>query len=98
MKKLIIILMLMCAFTCNITANQTARVTTSMVTRAAKDTLVTKEVYTDKQGTKYPIIINKASGRCYVWKKSGTSGKLYPMYLKEKKAREICQKYHIEYK
>lgn len=68
----------------------------STSTSAKKDTLVT--TYTFQVGTeKYPIIVNRASGRCYVWKKSSKSGKLYKMYVKADIAKTICKELGIQY-
>lgn len=68
----------------------------STSTSAKKDTLVT--TYTFQVGTeKYPIIVNRASGRCYVWKKSSKSGKPYKMYIKADIAKTICKELGIQY-
>ena len=51
-----------------------------------KDTLVTKYKFSDSKGNAYPIIIIKQNGRCYVWKKSKKTGKMYKYYLSGKNA------------
>jgi hypothetical protein len=61
------------------------------------DTLVTTFKF-ESGGTQYPIIINKASGRCYIWKPSGRTGKLYKMYMKPEVSQAVCRELNIEYK
>lgn len=63
-----------------------------------RDTLVTTFLFEDSKGAKYPIIINKSSGRCYIWKKSGKTGKLYKMYMKEEVSRSVSKELNINYK
>lgn len=63
------------------------------------DTIVTQYILagTDEQ---YPIIVNKNSGRCYVWRTSRKTGKKYKMYLtgnREDIARTICKELGIKY-
>lgn len=66
--------------------------------KAKADTLITAFEFQDSKGTKYPIIINKVSGRCYVWKTSSKTGKLYKQYMKEEVSREIAKELQIAYK
>ena len=83
---------------CNVQA-ETRREGNNFISTSAsakKDTLVT--TYTFQVGAeKYPIIVNKASGRCYVWKKSSKSGKPYKMYIKADIAKTICKELGIQY-
>lgn len=95
MKKLIITLAIMAAA---ITSNAQVFKATQSRRSVVKDTLVTKYKYEDKQGTQYPIIINKKSGRCYVWKKSAKSGRNYRMYMKIEVSKEVARQLHIECK
>lgn len=62
-----------------------------------KDTLQTQYNFADSKGNHYPIIVNKASGRCYVWKTSSKTGKLYKQYMKEEISREVCKLVGITY-
>ena len=62
------------------------------------DTLVTKFFFEDSKGNKYPIIVMKKSGRCYVWKKSGKTGKLYKQYMKPEVSKAVCKEVGITYK
>lgn len=61
------------------------------------DTLRTQFTYTSGNKS-YPIIINKASGRCYINKISSKTGKYYKYYLSEEICREVCKETNIEYK
>lgn len=61
------------------------------------DTLVTTYIYADSNGKKYPIIINKTSGACYVWKLS-RNNKNYRQYMKPEVTEQICRELNIEYK
>ena len=61
------------------------------------DTLVTGFRWKDSKGVLYPIIINKSSGACYVWKKSSKSGKMYKQYLLPEVSAEICRSLGIKY-
>lgn len=63
-----------------------------------KDTLVTEYTFKDSKGIEYPIIINRNSGRCYIWKTSSKTGKVYKSYMKEEIAVQICRELNIAYK
>ena len=63
-----------------------------------KDTLVTDYTFKDSKGVEYPIVINKNSGRCYIWKLSAKTNKLYKSYMKEEIAVTICKELGIAYK
>lgn len=65
---------------------------------AKKDTLLTSYTFEDSKGISYPIVINRSSGRCYIWKKSSKTGKLYKMYMKEEISRQIAKELNINYK
>lgn len=62
-----------------------------------KDTLQTQYEFADSKGNRYPIIVNKSSGRCYIWKTSSKTGKLYKQYMKEEISREVCKLVGITY-
>lgn len=71
---------------------------TSSSSRGSKaDTLVTAFKYEDSKGKQYPIIVNKASGRCWVWKISGKTGRPYKFYLSEDVCRSVCREYSVTY-
>jgi len=63
-----------------------------------KDTLLTSYTFEDSKGISYPIVINRSSGRCYIWKKSGKTHRLYKMYMKEEISRQICKELGVIYK
>ena len=101
MKKILFILALL---TFCITANSQNVVregnTFKSIAKAPKakaDTLVTPFKFEDSKGGVYPIIVNKASGRCYVWKPSGKTGKLYKQYMKEDVSKAVCEELNITY-
>lgn len=71
---------------------------TSTKGAATRDTLLTSYTFEDSKGISYPIVINRSSGRCYIWKKSSKTGKLYKMYMKEEISRQICKELNINYK
>jgi hypothetical protein len=61
-----------------------------------KDTLVTSFKW-EAGGVQYPIIINKNSGSCYIWKKR-KDGTVYPMYMKSEVSQQIARELNIAYK
>ena len=61
-----------------------------------KDTLVTSFKW-EAGGIQYPIIINKNSGSCYIWKKS-KNNKIYKQYMKPEVSQQVAKEYNIEYK
>ena len=69
----------------------------SSSSRAAKDTLATKFKWEDSKGNKYPIIVNKGSGACYVWRKSAKTGKMYKSYLGAEASQAVCKELGITY-
>lgn len=74
----------------NVFVSKSSRSTTK------KDTLVTKFKF-ETGGVQYPIIINKKSGSCYIWKKR-KDGTVYPMYMKTEVSAQVAKEYNIEYK
>lgn len=67
-------------------------------TKAVKDTLVTSFKYEDSKGRQYPIIINKGNGRCYTWRKSSKTGKMYKSYLPKEVSKQVANKLNITYR
>lgn len=90
--------MMFCALNVNaqIVRNGNTFVQTSTRT-TSKDTLVTKFNYEDSKGNVYKIIINKGSGRCYVWKKSSKTGKMYKQYMNEEVSRQVAKECSVKY-
>lgn len=66
--------------------------------KTTKDTLVTAFKYEDSKGKQHPIIINKANGKCYTWRKSTKTDKLYKSYLPKEVSKQVAQKLDIPYK
>lgn len=99
MRKLLLLavaaMMYAGAYSQNVTRHGNVFVQTTKVT---KDTLVTKYQYRDSKGKAYPIVINKANGRCYVWKKSNKSGKMYKQYMSADISMTISKELGITYK
>ena len=60
------------------------------------DTLVTDYKF-EANGTQYPIIINKSTGSCYIWKKS-KNNKMYKQYMKPEVSQQIARELNIAYK
>lgn len=66
-------------------------------TRGSSNTTTkTEYTWTDSKGNKYPIFVTK-TGRCFVNKVSGKTGREYKFYLKEEIARQICKEMNIQY-
>lgn len=103
MKKLVLvaviaILGMVAAFGQNSTMVVEGNVIKSVKASSHKaDTLLTSYQYEDSKGNRFPIIINKNSGRCYVWKKSSKTGKLYKMYCNEETSRFVAKQTNIIY-
>ena len=102
MKKLIIVAALLLALGVNNSIAQNIvreGKTFKLASKSSKkDTLMTSYRFEDSKGTLYPIIINKASGRCYVWKRSGKTGNMYKMYMKPEVSRQIAKELNIHFK
>ena len=96
-----IIIMLACVNNSSIYAQSVTRVgntfkSTSTRSTHKADTLVTKFTFQDSKGVEYPIIVNKGSGACYVWKSSKT-GKFYKQYMKPEISQAVCKELNINY-
>ena len=102
MKKIVLTVVMMLGLGLGIQAQSVERKgnmfyqVSSKVAKA--DTLVTDYGYQGSDGVAYSIIVNKASGRCYVWKYSSKTGKTYKMYMKEEVSKAVCKELGIEYK
>ena len=62
------------------------------------DTLVTSYTFEDSRGNKYPIIINKGTGSCYIWRKKVKTEGLSRTYMKPEISQQIAKEMNIEYK
>ena len=100
MKKLLFAALMMLTLCVNNSSAQVVRdgkVFKSQGRSTSKaDTLVTTYKW-EAGGTQYPIIVNKSTGSCYIWKKS-KNNKMYKMYMKPEVSEQICKELNIEYK
>lgn len=97
MKKFFITLALACAICAQ--GHTVRKGNTFVQTRktATRDTLVTKYNYQTQDGKSYPIIVNKQSGACYIWKIS-KNGKGYRQYMDKEIKESICNELKIKTK
>lgn len=102
MKKMFAVIFMMAFFGLNSQAQKIIREgnTFSVVSNnsAKSDTLMTGFRWKDSKGLLYPIIVNKSSGACYVWKKSSKTSRMYRQYLKPEVCIEVCKALGITYK
>lgn len=66
-------------------------------TKVKADTILTKYKYATKDAD-YPIIMNKNTGSCYVWRKSKKTGKMYKSYVGADISIQICKELGVTYK
>lgn len=104
MKKIILAVVILLAFGVHNTNAQsvvrngnTFKSVSSSSSRTTKDTLATKFMWEDSKGNKYPIIVNKGSGACYIWRKSSKTGKMYKSYLGAEVSQAVCKELGITY-
>ena len=104
MKKIILAVAMLLAFGVQNTNAQsvvrngnTFKSVSSSSSRTSRDTLATKFMWEDSKGNKYPIIVNKKSGSCYVWRKSTKTGKMYKSYLGAEVSQAVCKELGITY-
>ena len=102
MKKLFITAIMLFSLSLGVQAQSVVRegMTFKSVTassRAKADTLLTDYKFEDSKGLLYPIIINKQSGRCWIWKKSSKTSKMYKQYLNEEISRAVSKELGINY-
>lgn len=104
MKKIILVVAMLLAFGVHNTNAQsvvksgnTFKSVSSNSSRTSRDTLTTKFMWEDSKGNKFPIIVNKKSGSCYIWKKSSKTGKMYRYYLGAEVSKAVCKELGITY-
>lgn len=102
MRTIIISIIMMLACVNNSYAQSVTRVgntfkSSSVRTTHKADTLVTKYTFQDSKGVEYPIIVNKGSGACYIWKKSSKTGKFYKQYMKPEISQAVSKELNIKY-
>ena len=103
MKKIILAVAMLLAFGVqntnaqSVVRNGNTFKSVSSSSRTSRDTLATKFMWEDSKGNKYPIIVNKGSGACYVWRKSAKTGKRYKSYLGAEVSQAVCKELGITY-
>ena len=104
MKKLIFAVVMLLAFGVQsinaqsvVRNGNTFKSVSSNSSRTSRDTIETKFEWEDSKGNKYPIIVNKGSGACYVWRKSAKTGKMYKSYLGTEVSQAVCKELGITY-
>lgn len=97
MKTLITSFVLLCTI---FAQGQTARHGNTFVQtkrESVKDTLITKYNYQSRDGKQHPIIINKKTGACWIWKTS-KNGKGYRQYIPKDVKETITKELKINIK
>ncbi len=100
MKKLIIIVAMVVLGAIATQAQEVVRQGNTFIatkTTHVTDTTITQFKYQDSRGIEYPIIINNNTGRCYIYKTSAKTGKLYKSYMTEQVSREVCRELGYTY-
>jgi hypothetical protein len=103
MKRIILAAIVLFSLSLGVQAQSVVRegMTFKAVTKSSKvkaDTLLTSYKFEDSKGLLYPIIVNKQTGRCWIWKKSGKTGRMYKMYVNAEIAKTVCKELNINYK
>lgn len=103
MKKFIFAVVMLLAFgiqnvnSQNVVKNGNTFKSIKSSSRTSRDTIATKFNWEDSKSNKYPIIVNKGSGSCYVWRKSAKTGKMYKSYLGAEISQAVCKELGIKY-
>ena len=98
MKKLLIILVLLCVGLTSNAQNYTREGNTFVSTKTVKaEPVKTKFTWKDSKGKEYPVYIS-SNGSCFVIKVSAKTGKEYRNYLGPEISQQICKELGIEYK
>lgn len=67
------------------------------IKKAKTEPVVTDFQWEDSKGNQYPILVNPNSGRCFIIKVSGKTGKEYKYYLGEEVSKQVCKEMNITY-
>ena len=98
MKKLLIMLVLLCVGLTSNAQNYTREGNTFVSVKSAKaEPVKTKFTWKDSKGKEYPVYIS-SSGSCFVIRVSAKTGKEYRNYLGPEISQQICNELGIEYK
>jgi hypothetical protein len=98
MKKLLIMLVLLCVGLTSNAQNYTREGNTFVSVKSAKaEPTKTKFTWKDSKGTEYPVYIS-STGSCFIIRISKKTGKEYRSYLGPEVSAQICKELNIEYK
>lgn len=64
--------------------------------KAPKDTVITQFRF-EVGGVEYPIIMNKNTGSCYIWKNRTNRNGKYRMYMKSEVSAQVAEAFGIKY-
>ena len=98
MKKLLIMLVLLCVGLTSNDQNYTREGNTFVSTKSVKSEPVkTKSNWKDSKGKEYHVYIS-SKGSCFVIRVSSKTGKEYKSYLGPEISEQICKELGIDYK
>ena len=100
MKKLLIMLVLLCVGLTSNAQNYTRKGNTfisSTGERVKAEPVKTKFTWQDNKGKVYPVYIS-STGSCFIIKTSVKTGKDYRNYLGPEISQQICKELNVEYK
>ena len=98
MKKILIMLVLLCVGLTSNAQNYTREGNTFVSTRSVKaEPVKTKFTWKDSNGNEYPVYIS-SKGSCFVIRVSSKTGKEYKNYLGPEISEQICKELGIKYK
>lgn len=98
MKKLLIMLVLLCVGLTSNAQNYTREGNTFVSTKTVKaEPVKTKFTWKDSKGNEYPVYIS-STGSCFIIRISKKTGKEYRSYLGPEVSAQICKELSIEYK
>lgn len=98
MKKLLIMLVLLCVGLTSNAQNYTREGNTFISTKTVKaEPVKTKFTWKDSKGNEYPVYIS-SKGSCFVIKGKDKNGKDKRTYLGPEISQQICKELGIEYK
>ena len=98
MKKLLIMLVLLCVGLTSNAQNYTREGNTFVSTKSVKaEPVKTKFTWKDSKGNEYPVYIS-SKGSCFVIRVSSKTGKEYKSYLCPEISQQICKELGVNYK
>lgn len=98
MKKLLIMLVLLCVGLTSNAQNYTREGNTFISTKSVKaEPVKTKFTWKDSKGNEYPVYIS-SKGSCFVIRVSSKTGKEYKNYLGPEISEQICKELGVKYK